>query len=197
MRLLNESHPRVFQTTTLPLFRAFQVRLKYDQLFQIQIRKGSLDQVSLTWDFKRLKNPGVTVLQVILIQIVLNILGLLNEIDPGVFQTITLSFLIKTLFQARLGLVRLGQTQLGQIRLTQNFEHSRNPGETFLQVIQYFRIIRHFQSELHALKGLSNILHFSVISLANFGHGSQVPHPCYYNTFKRINCISSSCLLRD
>ena len=57
--LLN-SHPEVFQTITLPLFRAFQFRLLQDQLVQVKVRKVRLDQFSLTQNFELSKRPGVT-----------------------------------------------------------------------------------------------------------------------------------------
>ena len=63
--LLNESHPRVFQETTLPLFRDFQVSLAQGQLVQAKVRKVQLGQISLTQAFESPKNPGVTLLQVI------------------------------------------------------------------------------------------------------------------------------------
>ena len=58
--LLNESHPRVFQTRTLPLLRTLKARL-----VQVKSRKISVDQTSLVQDFERSINPGVILLQVI------------------------------------------------------------------------------------------------------------------------------------
>ena len=45
--VLNESHPGVFQTIILPLFRTFQVKLIQDQLAQVEVRKVQLGQVKL------------------------------------------------------------------------------------------------------------------------------------------------------
>ena len=74
--LLNESNSEVFQTITLLLFRAFQVRVVQNQLVQVKARnqkgKVKLHQISLTQDFERSKTLGVTLLQVI--QILFSIL---------------------------------------------------------------------------------------------------------------------------
>ena len=47
LELLSESHPGGFQGITLPLFRAFQVRLVLTQLVQVKVRKVQLGQVRL------------------------------------------------------------------------------------------------------------------------------------------------------
>ena len=56
--LLNKSHLRVFQTITLPLLRAFEIRLVQDQLVQGKIGKIRLGQFSFIQDFKRSKTLG-------------------------------------------------------------------------------------------------------------------------------------------
>ena len=45
---------------TLPLFKAFQVRLVWDQLVQVKVRKVRLGQITFTQDFDPSKNPEVT-----------------------------------------------------------------------------------------------------------------------------------------